>query len=115
MHWYDVQQLEEAAAIEAEQEQRAAAQERRTTILSSMFASGERKGLAEHLADSTDMTPDQAEAVLRIANQATSAKVPSRVGIGAFGVLDNPRSVSAPTSFNELAANVYASRKAKTR
>lgn len=114
LDWYDRERLERAQAS-------AASLERRSAIKTSMFASGPRASLADHLAADTDMTAAAAIEVLRIANSSgashappLSERVPST--IGTLGVADYGRGQAAGrSSFNELAAQIYESRKGKTR
>lgn len=117
LNWYDRQQLESALTAQA-------THERRGKILNSMFAAGSTKALAEHLADRTDVSADAAIACLEVANgMASRGSIPSlseRLGalghdVGAVGILDRQVSASGPSSFNELAAQIYASRKGTTK
>ncbi|MCP1841300.1 hypothetical protein ACVIHI_005779 [Bradyrhizobium sp. USDA 4524] len=111
LDWYDREQLERAAAIEA-------AAERRDLITGSMFATGRTKAVAEHLADHTDMSTQDAVACLSIASQSTGRQVPPlaercSAAIGTIGVVTQAEAAGMNNrmSWSNLAADVYGSRR----
>jgi glucose/arabinose dehydrogenase len=117
LDWYDTRQAQLALSD-------ARSKARRATILSSIFASGPRMAMAAHLADHTEMSTEDAIAVLKVSNQSSAPKVPtiaeraqhaSASDIATIGILSRGHRQQQAMSWDSVIAKIWTDRKEATK